>query len=114
MRITLLGAVVVACVTMVATGAAPDGGTSYVERPVEAHLGQGDLIAFSAPATDEGQQITVIDPKTQVMAVYQVDASSGAVSLLSVRSLSWDLRLDNYNTNRPLPSEIRSTLEQSK
>ena len=113
MRKTVLGALVGAAIVVVAAGASNDGGQAFADRPNAPDLGQGQLIAFSSPATEAGHQITVIDPKTQVMAVYQVDAATGAVSLQSVRALSWDLQLSNYNTNRPLPGEIRSTLEQN-
>ena len=75
--------------------------------------------ASSSPmATDDGglqmvstnlptgtQQIVVMDPKQKTMAVYQID--QGKIQLRSVRSLVYDLRLEVFNGQAPLPSELR-------
>ena len=74
--------------------------------------GSGDLIALSSDATEDHQQVTVIDPQTRVMSVYHISHASGTIKLVSVRSIQADLRMDEYNTDSPLPREIRAILKQ--
>jgi hypothetical protein len=62
---------------------------------------------------DGRQQITLVDQRTRAIAVYQVDARTGAISLKSVRNIHWDLQMDEFNSGgNPSPKEIRSLLEQ--
>jgi hypothetical protein len=69
------------------------------------------LIAL--PAVVDGRQIlTVIDPRTQVLAYYQFDPGKGEIILKGVRNIRWDLQIDEYNGVSPLPSEVRSLVEQ--
>ena len=72
----------------------------------------GELIALSSDISDGRQQITVIDPGSRVMSVYHIEHTSGAITLKSVRNIRSDLLMDEYNTNSPLPREIRAILKQ--
>ena len=67
-----------------------------------------DVIALSFDAGDGRQQVTVIDPRSRVMAVYHVDRASGALSLKSVRNVHWDLQIEDFNSANPTPREIRA------
>jgi hypothetical protein len=73
----------------------------------------GDLIAFSSPATEQRQQLIVIDPHTRAMAVYHVDLASGALSLKSVRNVQFDLMMSEFNGVSPSPHDIQSMLQQN-
>ena len=68
----------------------------------------GELIALPMQIDNTRQQLTVIEPRTHVMSVYHLDLATGSVTLKSVRNLSWDLQLDEYNGIKPLPREIRA------
>jgi hypothetical protein len=46
-----------------------------------------------------------------VMSVYHLELSSGAITLRSVRNITWDLQLREFNGVAPLPQEIRALLE---
>jgi hypothetical protein len=70
------------------------------------------LIALSSDTADGFQQIAVIDSKTRVMSVYHVEHKSGTIALKSVRSLSADLEMDEFNTEQPLPRDIRAILNK--
>ncbi len=72
---------------------------------------EGSLIAFSSQAGENRQQLTVVDPKARVVGVYHVDLATGEIALKSVRSLHWDLQMQAWNSESPLPQEIRSMLE---
>ncbi|HEX5106643.1 MAG TPA: hypothetical protein VFV87_22640 [Pirellulaceae bacterium] len=71
----------------------------------------GDLIVLSY---DSGgtQQITVVDPRSRSLAVYQVDRVTGGLSLKSVRNVTWDLQIEDFNSNSPTPREIRALTDQ--
>ena len=87
----------------------------YAQLPTvhtEGNSGSGGLIALSSDVSDGRQQITVIDPASRVMSVYHVEHSDGSITLKSVRNIRSDLLMDEYNTNSPLPREIRAILKQ--
>lgn len=55
--------------------------------------------------------VTVVDPRQRAMAIYHVDRSTGEITLRSVRNLTWDLQMVQYNSGNPLPQDIRSGLQ---
>jgi hypothetical protein len=67
-----------------------------------------DLMALSFDAGDGRQQVTVVDPRSRVMAVYHVDRATGALTLKSVRNVYWDLQIEDFNSANPTPREIRA------
>jgi hypothetical protein len=78
----------------------------------EGYPGEGGLIALSAVASDHHQQVTVVDPTRMVLAVYHVGLADGKVELKSVRSIRWDLELEEFGGVGLLPRDIRSLVEQ--
>ena len=72
------------------------------------------LIALPFEAADGKQQVTIVDPRTRVIAVYQVDKVNGSLALRSVRNVHWDLLMEEFNTSHgsPTPREIRALAEQ--
>lgn len=70
-----------------------------------------ELMALSFDSGDGRQQVTVIDPRARVMAVYQVDRATGALALKSVRNVHWDLQIEDFNSANPTPREIRALSE---
>ncbi len=82
----------------------------FAQRP-SAYDPTGELIALPAHVDNGRQQITVIDPIKRVICVYHVDLPSGGISLKSVRNISGDLQIDDFNGASPLPREVRAQLE---
>ena len=82
--------------------------------PAERAPPADQLIALPFEASDGKQQVTIVDPRTRVIAVYQVDKVSGSLALRSVRNVHWDLLMEEYNTSHgsPTPREIRALAEQ--
>ncbi len=76
------------------------------------HKPLGDLIALNSDVEEGRQQIVVIDPKSRVMSVYHIEHATGVISLKSARNIHADLLLDEFNTDSPLPKEIRAILDQ--
>ena len=79
---------------------------------VPAKGSEASLIVMSAPLADGGQQLTVVDPVQRVMCIYHIGAKNGEISLKSVRNITWDLRMTQFNGVNPQPEEIRSLVEQ--
>ena len=82
--------------------------------PAERTPPADQLFALPFEASDGKQQITIVDPRTRVIAVYQVDKVTGSLALRSVRNVHWDLLMEEYNTSHgsPTPREIRALAEQ--
>ena len=110
MRHAGLGLLVgVALVTVVMTFAEAWG--QRPSLPVEQHSSEKSLIALSS-SVEGRQQITLVDPQTRTLAVYQIDQTTGAIALKSVRQVHWDFQLDDFNTTNPTPREIRAMAER--
>ena len=62
--------------------------------PAERASSADQLIALPFDAADGKQQITIVDPRTRVIAVYQVDKVNGSLALRSVRNVHWDLLME--------------------
>ncbi len=81
------------------------------ERGAQDRASGSDLMALSFESEGR-QQVTVIDPRSRVMAVYHVDRATGALSLKSVRNVHWDLLIEDFNSANPTPREIRALTEK--
>lgn len=109
MRNTIAGAVLIAGLVIATTAVQSSSEPAY-GLPVESsHASSGELITH-VTATDAQQLVTVIDPRQRVMAVYQVDRSTGKIVPRSVRNITWDLQMTEYNSGDPSPQDIRSGL----
>jgi hypothetical protein len=67
-----------------------------------------NLITHVPPAEGGPQAIFVVDPAQRVLAVYHVDKSTGEIALRSVRNITWDLQMVEFNSGKPLPQDIRN------
>ncbi|MBM4000311.1 MAG: hypothetical protein FJ297_12380 [Planctomycetes bacterium] len=63
-------------------------------------------------STDQASFLAVVDPDRRAIAVYEVHRTSGSVTLKSVRNLTWDLQLEEFNTVNPTPRDIRAMVER--
>lgn len=82
-----------------------------VAQPTSAPAGGAVAGLQSHLVTVEGQPtLVVVDPARAVLGVYHVHPSSGALQLKSVRNVSWDLQMLEYNGGKPLVDEVRSGL----
>ncbi|MCA9133439.1 MAG: hypothetical protein KDA45_09805 [Planctomycetales bacterium] len=74
---------------------------------VSASFGDSPLQVLSALLPSGVQQLTVVDVRGRSLAVYHIDPGNGKVQLKSVRNLAWDLQMEHFNGQSPLPSELR-------
>ena len=113
MRIAGYGIVIGIAVCAVALAA--EFPQTHAQRTTPERASAADqLIALPFEAADGKQQVTIVDPRTRVIAVYQVDKVSGSLALRSVRNVHWDLLMEEYNTSHgsPTPRDIRALAEQ--
>jgi len=116
MRRTLLGALLGTLLVLGLTaGQCLSEGHGYAEpaaavmqRPVAPRPGADNLITHVLPSEGGPQAVVVVDPSQQVMAVYHVDKTTGEIALRSVRNITWDLQMLEFNSGEPLPQEIRN------
>jgi hypothetical protein len=110
MRSVLFGVLFVACLIGLIVGG--DVWRTHAHAQPPAIRPQGDLIALNSDVEEGRQQIVVIDSKSRVMSVYHIEHATGVISLKSVRNIHADLLMDEFNTDSPLPKEIRAILDQ--
>src|SRR5262245_31114977 len=101
MRRSLFGALLGAGLVIAATAGRGSTETAFG--------GPGELASLAAPTQDTGLftqvtaengqplTVTVVDPRGRAMAIYHVDRSTGEIALRSVRNLTWDLQMVQYN-----------------
>lgn len=78
------------------------GGSNATYQPAS------NLITHVPPAEGGPQAIVVVDPAQRVLAVYHVDRSTGEITLRSVRNVTWDLQMVEFNSGKPMPQDIRN------
>lgn len=113
MRRSLFGALLGASLVI---AVAADRGSSQQQfaSPTDApaRSGSNELITHVSATDGAALTVTVIDPKQRVMAVYHVDRGTGEISPKSVRNITWDLQLTEFNSGNPLPQDIRNGLKR--
>ena len=112
MRSSLVGAALIAGLVIAGTAVRSSSEPAY-GPPVEPLRAAGDgLVTHVTAPEGQPQIVTVVDPRQRVLAVYHVDRVSGQIALKSVRNITWDLQMPEYDTGEPLPKDIRSSLAQ--
>jgi hypothetical protein len=105
----------VCCLLFVGLADAQAPRQASFERPPQDRVASSpELLALSHDGGDGRQQITIVDPRQKVMAVYTIDRATGALALKSVRNLQWDLQIEDYNSASPAPRDIRALKEQQR
>ena len=87
------------------------GRPSAVDRGLPAD----SLVVLSFDLGDGRQQVTMVDPRQRAIAVYHVDKASGGIALKSVRSVQWDLLMEDFNSaGAPTPGDVRAITQQQR
>jgi hypothetical protein len=72
----------------------------------------GEIITHVTEAEGQPLTVTVVDTRQRVIAIYQLDRSTGKITPTSIRNFTWDLQMIEYNSGNPLPQDIRSGLQR--
>jgi hypothetical protein len=112
MRRSFVGALVGASLVIAAMAGRSSSEPPYTP-PIDmpAHAGSSELISTVTATEGQPLTVTVIDPRQRVMAVYHVDRTTGEISPKSVRNITWDLQMIEYNSGKPMPQDIRNGLK---
>ena len=112
MRRSLFGALLGASLVIAVSAGRGSSETAYAP-PIDspARSSSSELITHVSDANGGALIVTVVDPKQRVMAVYHVDRNTGEISPKSVRNLTWDLQMIEFNSGNPLPQDIRNSLK---
>ncbi len=79
-----------------------------------AEVGSGGLMThFYDDPSGGPTRVIVIDSRLKRMAVYHVPADSGEIQLKSVRNLSVDLQVQDYNSGDPSPIDMQKMLQRN-
>jgi len=110
----VLGALIVFGLVVAVAGAQNWPAPAATQRPASTvqQAGESSLIVVPSSSADNGQLLTVVDPRSRALAVYRIDPTGGKIKLLSVRNIQFDLQVMDLNSEKPSPQEIRSLLEQ--
>lgn len=98
----------VGCLLWGVTGGQTSAAPGHVDSPTELQV-----IAMPAAAGDVEQELVLVDARNRRIGVYQINRSSGHISLKSVRNIQWDLQLSAFNEQSPAPQEVRAMLERN-
>jgi len=71
----------------------------------------GGLLVVPSALSRESYGVYLVDPQQGRICLYEYQAARRQLRLLAVRNFTYDLRLNEYNTD-PSPSEMRELAEQ--
>lgn len=57
-------------------------------------------------------RVIVIDPAARVMGVYDISRETGEIQLKSVRDMSGDLQMLEFNSGAPSPADIKNSIQR--
>ena len=106
------GAVATLLLLDVLTGRLP---AAHAQPAGDVRLGARGLFADTGRITRERDALFLIDTDSQVICVYDYDASSGRFSLVAVRSFLYDRKLQDFNCEETTnPAAIKQLVEKLK
>jgi len=105
---------IVILLSAIATCLLLEVGRGTSEALADPSTGQaGHVVAVAAKVTAETYGLYLIDLKHGTISVYQYLTSQRKLRLMAVRNFTFDVQLDEYNTEPP-PREIRKLVQQHK
>ena len=105
--VVVLLSAIVACLLVEAGSGAPE---------VRAEVSRGEaghLIAVAGRVTPETYGLYLVDLKNGTISVYQYISSMRKLRLMAVRNFTFDVQLDEYNTEPPV-RDIKKLVQQHK
>ena len=110
--IVILLSVIATCL-VIEVGSGPSSAFAADEADATAGAA-GRMLAVAGKVTPDTYGIYLVDLKNGTIAVYQYyKARTPQLRLLAVRNFTFDVQLDEYNTEPP-PREIKKLVQQHK
>ncbi|TWT89680.1 hypothetical protein Mal64_00590 [Pseudobythopirellula maris] len=91
----------------------PTGAPALAAQAGEAQGGAAPGVV-SHVITSQGapHTLVLVDTVERAIGVYHIDPQTGKIKLMSVRPVSWDLKMTEYNTEKPTPQDVRAGLNR--
>ena len=77
-----------------------------------AGIGSTSLMTHVQELDGKLLRVVVIDPAQRVMGVYDISRETGEIQPKSIRNISADLQMLEFNSGAPSPAEIQGSLER--
>ncbi|MEN1679397.1 MAG: hypothetical protein AAGJ46_07370 [Planctomycetota bacterium] len=88
-----------------------DRGTAVASHPVAAAAADGSSLASHLiEGPGQTHTLVLVDGKSRRVCVYHINATSGVSTLKSARDVTYDLQLDDFNTEKPSPQDVLETI----
>ena len=77
-------------------------------------VGGNDMLVVGGQITKDSYGLYLVDMKKQSLCVYQWLPSTRKLRLMAARTFKFDVQLDEYNADKPTPSDVKRLVEQNK
>ena len=88
-------------------------GSTGIARPVGSSEERGRFLAVAGQVADESYGVYLIDLEKGIITLYQWVPKTRTLRLVAARNCTYDLQLDEYNTEPP-PKEIQSLVRETE
>jgi len=88
-------------------------GTSSATAQVTS-VGGGDTLVVGGQITKDSYGLYLVDTKRQALCIYQWLPGTRKLRLMAARTYKFDVQLDEYNADKPLPCQVKRLVEQNK
>ena len=78
--------------------------------PTPTSTGNEAILMHSGLSSSGANQFVLVDTAKKVMAVYFVSPETGVIQLKSVRNMTADFLLEEFNGSDPSPAKVRSIM----
>ena len=77
-------------------------------------VGGDDMLVVGGQITKDSYGLYLVDTKRQALCIYQWLPGSRKLRLMAARNFKYDVQLDEYNADKPPPSEVKRLVEQNR
>jgi len=88
-------------------------GTSSARGQISSAEG-GDIMIVGGQVTKDSYGLYLVDRKNRTICMYQWLPATRKLRLMAARTFSYDVQLDDYNADRPTPSEVKRLVEENR
>ncbi|MGB2821442.1 MAG: hypothetical protein WBF17_10700 [Phycisphaerae bacterium] len=105
---------IVVLLSVIATCLLIELGSGVSDARAEVSSGQaGDVVVVAGKVTADSYGLYLVDLRNGTISVYQYLASIRKLRLMAARNFTFDVQLDDYNTE-PSPRDIQKLVQQHK
>ena len=74
----------------------------------------GDIMVVGGQVMKDSYGLYLVDRKNRTICIYQWLPATRKLRLMAARTFSYDVQLDDYNADRPTPSEVKRLVEENR